>query len=363
MLASPIKSSKETIEFPRGPFKVRCALTPSPKFQQRLNHSKTELSQLKVKRITLFEYSDLEKTLLGYARKEGWHYSEADVLAFLHNAHVEVYGLYLKDEIIGSIILSHYSVGQQQIFAVGAFIINERFRNRKYGQFLWEKVLTEKMREPNNVITLCSVPRAKTFYARYGFFSTGLETFTMQQEVDLGTKKRRKISYDDIPGEGHGKFQFKPGYIETIVEFEKRSLGVSSDARKQFLQVWFERADFVCLHYDDARQVDGYCVVTKCDDSSQSYRIAPMYANSKEVAEQLLLMLKQFTPDSRFSLSINLLKISIFVGLLTNYGFSEVADSETTLMVNKFANIDISKAVVATSPYEYPHESTWTYSP
>lgn len=309
---------------------------------------------------------ELTEIMLEWAKKLGWKYSQEDVDAYFTINGTNIYSLKFFNsvnneyELIGCVSISKYHEnltlsGNGFVSSIGLFVMKEEYRGKNHGQQLLDYALNQLT--GSKVISLNSVPKVSSYYARNGFFRSG----TVNNHFSLTLKS--------IKGEPSKKINNNlmvadPGSMDKIFEYEQEVFNEIPE-RKSFLNVWLTRPDSVVVTYLHGHKIEGYCVLTVCDNtkSTKSYRISPMIANTIDVAAGLFYKLFSHIENSNFDvIELNALNgvNPYLMDLLKNLGFNKLEDGDTELMVtkpNKTPNTNSSLfKVIAMNPLEFPHE-------
>lgn len=298
------------------------------------------------------------------AFKEGWSYSQEDVNFYYHCPQNCIYAVKVDGQLAGCVIL-HQSLGHIQgkpIFSAGLFLVLREYRGKKtVGPYLWEHGITAHIGD-DSVACFHAVPRAVDYYDRLNFKRTPLVDRYMRLEREklnsltivsanslFANRTLRLINenrLDDIEEYNHRLFPDNAG------------LGLC-----EFVRLWNKRPDAIVIGYYHQDILQGYGVATVCKKlpKKTSYRIAPLYASTVEIAQSILKGLIQFISKYSFShIELNTLATveTQFGAFLEEIGFIE--GGMNFVLCNKPGLVTkeapILKHVFCSIPLEYPHE-------
>lgn len=208
-----------------------------------------------------------------WAAKEGWNpglhddqcYFSADPKGFLIAL--------LDDEPIATISAIKYD---DSFGFLGFYIVKPEYRGKGYGIQIWNAAL-EYLKGCN--IALDGVVAQQENYKKSGFtlaYSNiryeGKGGGTVEQNLDI-------VPLSVLP-------------FETIDSFEQKFFPAK---RSNFIKVWIDQADSDALGIMQNGELAGYGVIRKC---RLGYKIAPLYAESVELAESLFIALKSKVESS-----------------------------------------------------------------
>lgn len=223
---------------------------------------KINLEQLELKKLG----KDGLRTLVKWAKKEGWNPGKNDFNVFWKTDQDGYYGFYLENELIaGGAIVSY-----NQVFGfMGLFIVNSEFRGLGIGKKLWSlrKELLLKRLKNGATIGMDGVVEMQDFYEKGGFkIAYREERFKgIGQEVTL-SKAISKIEIEDF---------------EKLADYDLLCFGYE---RKTFLKNWIAIPNSKCFKYTESDNLKGYAVIRKVDSG---FKIGPLFADRYEVAEEL----------------------------------------------------------------------------
>lgn len=213
--------------------------------------------------------------VIEWAGNEGWNpglhdahcYYEADRQGFLVGM--------LDGEIVGCISAIKYT----ETFAfIGFYLVKPEFRGLGYGLQIWQAAL-DYLAGCN--IGLDGVTAQQGNYKKSGF-KLAYANIRYQGVID-GSKKQADV----IEGELSTKYICPLNQLtfSQISDYEK---AVFPAERHAFLQQWIEQKDSRALAYLKGDKLMGYGVIRQC---LEGYKIAPLFADTLNVASELFLAL------------------------------------------------------------------------
>lgn len=209
---------------------------------------------------------------IDWAAQEGWNpglndahsYYQADPHGFLIG--------YLGDEAIATISVVKYD---NDFAFLGFYIVKPEYRGQGYGMKIWRAGLNHLK---NCNIALDGVLEQQGNYQKSGF----------------------KMAYSNIrfAGAGGGQLSVNNDIIKladmpfsAVSDYEKPFFPA---VRSAFLQNWLSQPNSVALGILDKGELAGYGVIRAC---REGFKIAPLYANTPQLAEALFLALKASTAN------------------------------------------------------------------
>ena len=216
--------------------------------------------------------------MIELARKEGWNPGLHDKKPFFA---ADQNGFFVG-ELEGEIISCVAGVKDEDKFAFGGFyIVREKYRGRDYGIQMYNHVI-------EYVNGMCF----------------GIDGVVAQQE---NYKKSGFVfAYNQMRYEGigmKGKLQTECMEIKNIsmydlVHFDKN---IFKADRSSFLKEWITMPESYGLAIANNSLVTGYGVIRKC---FKGYKIGPIFADDKSIAEKLFLSLVEFAEGKEVYLDI-----------------------------------------------------------
>jgi ribosomal protein S18 acetylase RimI-like enzyme len=228
-----------------------------------LNKSNFSMRSLKI--------SEFKEILSNWAVKEGWNPGKHEYLPFYLanlNGHK---GIFFNDKIIASLSAVRYS---KDLAYLGIYIVDPNYREQGVGQILAKATLEELV--DCSLIGINAVQQQVGNYQRkYGFVSfhsNSRWTGEFKLQNNFGLSKSEK----DI------KIVGKAGLdINELIDYDA---SIFSVPRVKFLRKWIEMPESYLLAAIKNEKICGYGVISKCIDG---YKIAPLFANDKEIAQRL----------------------------------------------------------------------------
>ncbi len=159
---------------------------------------------------------------------------------------------------------------------LGFYIVKPGYRSKGYGIQMWDSALAGL---PGRTIGLDSVVAEQDNYKKYGF------------TVAYGNMRYQ--------GRGGGHFPAEAGIVplsdlpfEDVCNYDRPFF---FDDRRLFLRRWIAQPQGTALGILQKGKLTGYGVLRIC---RSGYKIGPLFADTPEVAEQLLMALKANVPES-----------------------------------------------------------------
>lgn len=206
------------------------------------------------------------KTLLSWAKNEGWNPGTHDIDAFWAADPEGFYGFYANNELIagGSVVSYHGEFG-----FMGLFIVHPDFRGNGIGEKLWHlrKNLLLSRLKPKATIGMDGVVAMQPFYNKGGF----------------------NIAFKDVRYEFTGKHYtyselvtpIQQSDFTTIANYDQTCFGYP---RTNFLREWLKLPNSNVIQFSTDNTVKGYAVIREVNNG---FKIGPLFANSPKIAEEL----------------------------------------------------------------------------
>ena len=217
------------------------------------------LDKFLVRRMTRSELN----TVIAWAETEGWNPGRDDADSFYNTDPQGFFVGVLNQEVIGAISAVAYD---QSYGFIGFYLVKPEYRGRGYGYAIWQEAM-----------------------AYMGDRNVGLDGLIVQQanyEKSGFQVAYRHIRYET---EGGGEYPHYPGLVDlstvSLTELAKYDRLVFPSDRMQFLQNWLIPAGRFALGVISDNQLVGYGVIRP---SYQGFRIGPLFANNRQIAEVLL---------------------------------------------------------------------------
>ena len=212
-----------------------------------------------------------------WAEKEGWNPGKHEIEPLYAADPSGYYMLEVDGEPAASLAAVKYS---QKLAFLGLFIVVPSKRGQGFGAMLWDAV-THKL-EICSSVGLNAVMEQIERYGKSGFSPSFLNT-------------RWTGKPDNIPGERGIK---KEGFVLTdkfstknLIEYDSK---IYATPRAAFLTHWLKMPESHALAaLDQLGNVIGYGVISRTVETN-SYKIAPLFANNEMVADQLYRSLCSF---------------------------------------------------------------------
>ena len=206
------------------------------------------------------------KTLVDWARQEGWNPGVYDYKVFWNTDPDGFYGFYLDDKLIagGAVVSYNGAYG-----FMGLFIVHPDYRGQGIGNKLWylrRDFLLSRL-NPNATIGMDGVVDMQPFYAKGGFKIA----FKDERYERIGTSFEVSPHISDI----------QPLEIDKVEAYDKVCFGFT---RTTFLKPWITLPNGKAFKYTKNNKLVGYAVIRAVDSG---YKIGPLFANNNQVAEEL----------------------------------------------------------------------------
>lgn len=232
-----------------------------------------------------FKKLDLEglKTLVGWAKEEGWNPGPYDADAFYFTDPDGHYGLFKDDKMIGGGSIVSYN---GEFGFMGLFIMLPAYRSAGLGKQLWfmRRDLLLKRLKPNASIGMDGVLAMQGFYAKGGFHIA----FRDERYQLTGSEFQHHPSVSSFTNED----------FTELVQFDLKCFGFNRNA---FLSQWLKLPESkVFVHRSEGR-FTGYAVLRQ---ANIGFKIGPLFAEDAKVAEKLYQTCLSAVPGSLVYLDI-----------------------------------------------------------
>jgi GNAT superfamily N-acetyltransferase len=212
------------------------------------------------------------------AAAEGWNPGTHDGKIFYET---DPEGFFMA-EVSGKPVGCASAVAYDDSFGfLGFYVVKPEFRGRGIGTKLTEKCL--KYLGDRNI---------------------GLDGVVENEEKYQKIMKFRSF-YSNLRFEGRGGGKVPDGLIklstvpfEALLEHDRKMFPA---LRSSFLEKWIKQPDSCSFAAVEAEKLKGYGVIRKC---WQGYKIGPLFADSPEIAEKILLALKASVPGESVYLDV-----------------------------------------------------------
>ena len=206
------------------------------------------------------------RTLLDWAKKEGWNPGDNDFDVFWKTDPQGYYGFYFNKELIAAGAIISYN---KEYGFMGLFIVDSNYRAQGIGRKLWylrRDLLISRLNQ-GATIGMDGVVAMQPFYEKGGFKIA----FTDERYEYTG----RKESVNNAISVSNAKD------IEDMVAYDIACFGYQ---RKQFLENWLVIPDSTSFKFSEKKQIKGYAVIRKVHSG---YKIGPLFADNEHIAEEL----------------------------------------------------------------------------
>ena len=266
---------------------------------------------------------EVEKVAVEWAAKEGWNPGLHDAPVFFTTDPSGFFIGLLDDEPVACISAVAYN---SDFGFIGFYIVKPEYRKAGYSIKLANAAINH-LKTQN--IGLDGVVEQQQNYRKIGF----------------------KMAYNNIRFEGEtGKNDVKfPGIVDVSeVDFEKIAaydINLFPVSRSHFLKGWLTLPDSNAFASILDKTLTGYGVIRKC---RQGYKIGPLFADTIEIARQILLsLLDSVESDMRFYIDIPEVNKQ---ALELTMEFNMIKVFETARMYSKsFPAIELGKVFGITS--------------
>lgn len=206
------------------------------------------------------------KTLVAWAKNEGWNPGPHDAEVFYRTDPDGFYGYFDQGELIaGGAIVSY----QGEYGFMGLFIVKPDYRGKGIGRKLWferRNKLQSRLKE-GAAIGMDGVVDMQPFYNKGGFeIAFRGERYEKQGAVFQVHPNITMISGKDT---------------EAIITYDQKRFG---HPRKSFLKAWLEIPGNFNFQFKDNGIIKGFSVLRKVNNG---YKLGPLFAENYSVAEEL----------------------------------------------------------------------------
>jgi hypothetical protein len=199
-------------------------------------------------------------TVIKWAENEGWNPGVNDADSFFAADPDGYFGGFVDGELVASISAVRY---QNEFAFIGLYIVLPEFRGKRLTKNLVDKALEITQ----GIVTgIDGVVAMQQSYSNYGFRIA-----------------HRNIRYEGLIPEINDIHDacIETKSAEAVRDLDLENFGV---ARNEFLESWIKQNNALTLLIDEGKNKRGYTTVRKC---ASGYKIAPLFADSPEIAMQL----------------------------------------------------------------------------
>ncbi len=211
---------------------------------------------------------DLEgvKTLVAWAKNEGWNPGPNDAEVFWATDPDGFYGFYSEKVLVagGSIVSYNKEFG-----FMGLFIVKPEYRASGIGRKLWNlrrNLLIERLNN-NAPIGMDGVVDMQPFYNKGGF--------------EIAFKDERYEKTGIAINTDHHISAIKDKDFDEISDYDKQAFGFR---RPQFLKPWINLPENRTFKYSEGNKVRGFAIARKV---SNGFKVGPLFADNNTIAEEL----------------------------------------------------------------------------
>ena len=222
---------------------------------------------------------------LSWAALEGWNPGLHDAQTYFFADPNGFLLAKLDGKPIGCISAIKYS---SDFAFIGFYLVKPEYRGQGYGMQLWKAAMSYLS---GCNIGLDGVAAQQENYQKSGF-KLAYANVRFQGEVGL-------VNSDKLSNLKGSLVPLDTLMLSSLFTYEKAFFPAD---RTAFIQAWVEQGDANVLAYIDEGKVQGYGVIRQCQTG---YKIAPLFADSAEIARSLITALTANLPKgSEFFLDV-----------------------------------------------------------
>jgi len=222
--------------------------------------------------------SDLDLAIF-WAAEEGWNPGLFDRNAFYNTDPQGFFMGFLNGKPISCI--SAVSYGKDFGF-IGFYIVHSKHRNKGYGIKIWNTAINY-LKTQN--IGLDGVVAQQENYKKSGFKLAYRNIRYQARETKYKVNEDNIVKINSIP-------------FTELVRYDSQLFPTS---RSQFLKNWIKEPESLALGYLKNEKLLGYGMIRKC---VTGYKIGPLFADNKIIAEDIFKKLNNFAVGSPIFLDI-----------------------------------------------------------
>lgn len=238
--------------------------------------------------------------ILSMAKNEGWDPGIYDAKAFFA---ADSSGFFVG-ELDGVIISCISAVKYQDFGFIGFYIVKNKLRGQRFGLEIWKQAL-DYLGDIN--VGLDGVVEQVENYKKFGF------KLAHSNARYSGRFEAAKVDDKHI-------LSAKEVDFEKLCQYDALHFG---NRRGNFLKEWINQKEGFSSCYVKDNEIRGFAAVRK---TSNGYKIGPLFAQNKDMAEVLMLDLVLKIGDADFYLDINEEFIPA-VELVNKYGMTKVFET------------------------------------
>lgn len=203
--------------------------------------------------------------------KEGWNIGKHDSMLYQQIDPKGHFLFFNKQHVVGSMSLVKHD---HQLFTVGPFIVRDSERSKGYGAQIWQQVITRLTYYPEATVLLYAVRKQIPRYQDEGF-----KSYQNHLRWVINTSHFSFEQHKHIPHPITSKS------LDAIAEYDRKIFGF---CRKNTLTHALSAPSIKGYMIKLDNHIEGYGLIRPC---IHGHRIGPLYANSLDIAKQLLLKL------------------------------------------------------------------------
>jgi GNAT superfamily N-acetyltransferase len=211
---------------------------------------------------------------IAWAREEGWNPGIDDAQSYFVADPKGFFIAYVGDEAVATISAVKYS---NDFGFIGFYIVKPPYRGRGYGMAIWSHAL--------NYLSGCNIALDGVISQQSNYKKSGFQL------------AYRQMRYQGVGG-GNPPSNATIAPINQLPfkQIEAYHAPFFPANRSLFLEAWIDQPHTKTLALLDQGEVVGFGSIRACHEG---YKIAPLFANSFEVAEDLFLALKATVEEGK----------------------------------------------------------------